>query len=337
MDIARIILAIDIGGTQYGLALVSTEGEVLRKRKGATDRAGGAEWMVERILEESRALLKEKPVQACGIGFGGPVEFASQRVLSSTHVSGWEGVPLPAIIERELDLPAVVENDANAGALGEFTFGAGRGCRHLVYYTISTGIGGGIVVDGEIYRGGDGRAGELGHVPVLAHGPLCDCGNRGCLEALCSGKSIGQRATKAALSHPRRGKGVRQAAGNGEITAKAVFDAARRGDSLAREIVQETCVYLGMGLGAAMNALGPDCIVVGGGVSRAGRTLFEPLRTQTGRFTMPVHRPFLRILPAQRGGNSVLLGAVALARKLVFSPGKTSRPPLEPEAPVPRR
>lgn len=311
-----MILAIDIGGTRYSLGLATVEGKLLKRVVRTTDRSGGAAWMVERILEEGRKLLtaSPEPVSACGIGFGGPVDFAAQRIVNSTHVSGWDDMPLADIVQRKLGIPAIVDNDANAGGLGEFRFGAGRGSRNLVYYTVSTGIGGGIVLNGEIYRGSNGNAGELGHVPILPDGPLCACGNRGCLEALCSGTAIGRRAAEAVRK--QRGRGIRRAGGEGPVSAKAVFDAARQGDKLALEIVNETCCYLGMGLATTMNAFAPDVIVIGGGVSKAGRVLFDPLRKQTARFLMPVHRPYLKILPAQRKGRSVLLGAVALARRI---------------------
>lgn len=312
-----LLLAIDIGGTKYSVALLNERGQIVKKQTGATKRSGGAEWMIERVLGSAGAIIGSNVVSSCGIGFGGPVDFVEQKVLSSTHVPGWENVTLAAVVEDQLGVPAVVENDANAGALGEFTFGAGRGCSHMVYYTISTGIGGGIVLDGQIYRGGNGNAGELGHIAVHDKGPLCDCGNRGCLEALCSGKSIGRRATDQVRQYPRRGHCLRQMANGGKVDAKTVFDAARSGDPLAAEIVAETCKYLGMGLAAAMNTLAPERIVIGGGVGKAGRVLFEPLRRQVARFTMPVHRPYLHIVPAQRKDNSVLLGAAALATHLL--------------------
>ena len=309
-----MILAVDIGGTNFSLALGTPDGRILKRTTGSTDRSGGAAWMLERVLKVGSRLIASSPevVSACGISFGGPVDFASQRIVNSTHVAGWDDVAIPETILRDLGIPAVVDNDANAGALGELTFGAGRGCRHLVYYNIGTGIGGGIVIDGKIYRGANGNAGELGHVPVLPAGPLCDCGNRGCLEALCSGTAIGRRGKEAVRTQPGRGGGIRQAAG-GPITAKAVFDAARTRDGLALELVDETCRYLGMGVAAAMNALAPEAIVIGGSVAKAGRVLFKPLREQAARFLMPVHRPHLRILPARLKGNSGLLGAVALA------------------------
>jgi glucokinase len=312
-----MILAVDIGGTNFSLALGTSDGRIMKRTTGSTDRSGGAQWMIERILNEGRRLLSSSPgkVSACGISFGGPVDFEAQRIVNSTHVGGWDNLAIPETIQRGLGVPAIVDNDANVGALGEFTFGAGRGCRHLIYYNIGTGIGAGIIIDREIYRGANGNAGELGHVPILADGPLCDCGNRGCLEALSSGTAIGRRGEEAVRMQPRRGRGIRKAAG-GPITAKAVFDAARTGDRLALELVNETCRYLGMGMAAAINALAPEAIVIGGSVAKAGKVLLEPLCEQTDRFLMPVHRPHLRILSARLNGNSGLLGAVALAATL---------------------
>jgi glucokinase len=313
-----LFLAIDIGGTHYKLALVSWDGQFHQLRQGRTDRAGGAGWMIPRLIEEGRGLLAEAPekVRACGIGFGGPMDFAGQRILSSTHVGGWNEICLPQIIEAELGLKAVVENDANAGALGEWVFGAGQGCRHLVYLTISTGIGGGILLDGRLYRGSNGQAGELGHLPVLPQGARCDCGNRGCLEALCSGKSIGRRAAEAVAGQPARGEGLRCLAGDGELSAEVVFRAAGQGDPLAGELVEETCQYLGVGLACIINTLAPELIVLGGGVSRAGETLLAPLRRAALRHTMPVHRSLVRLEQARHPDRAVLLGAVALAGEL---------------------
>ncbi len=309
-----MILAVDIGGTNYTLALGTRDGRILERTTGSTDRSGGAQWMIERVLMVGRRLIASSPeaVTACGISFGGPVDFACQRIVNSTHVAGWDNLAIPETIQRDLGIPAIVDNDANAGALGELTFGAGRGCSQLIYYNIGTGIGAGIIIDGEIYRGANGNAGELGHVPVLPDGPLCDCGNRGCLEALSSGTAIGRRGDEAVRKQPRRAGGILGTA-NGPVTAKAVFDTARTGDGLALELVNETCRYLGMGVAAAMNALAPEAIVIGGSVAKAGRVLLEPLRKQTDRFLMPVHRPHLKIIPARLKGNSGLLGAVALA------------------------
>jgi glucokinase len=313
-----MILAIDIGGTQFGLMLATADGKVIDHVQRTTDRTGGAQWMVDHIVSESRALVHQspKPVLACGIGFGGPVNFKTQHIVNSTHVKGWDNYPLAKIISQELGIRAIVDNDANVGALGEFTFGAGKGSDNLIYYTISTGIGGGVIINGQIYRGSNGNAGELGHCPILLNGPLCDCGNRGCLEALCSGTAIGKRAQQGLIKHPRKGRALRHLAGANRATAKTLFDAARQKDQFAQSLVKETCIYLGMGVATAMNAFAPNVIVIGGGVSKAGRVLFDPLRKQTGQFLMPVHRPHLNILPAKLKDRSVLMGAVALTREM---------------------
>lgn len=308
-----MVLAIDIGGTQYRLAAIDRNGGVRKIQRGKTDAAAGASWMIDRVIEAGRKFTESGTFQACGVGFGGPVAFDEQRVINSTHVPGWDSIPLAALIEDALGLPTVVDNDANLGALGELTFGAGRGCRHLVYYTISTGIGGGVIIDGEIYRGANGQAGEVGHVPILSDGPICACGNRGCLEALCSGPSIGRRAAEAlALGGRSDGMG-RILRETGKITAKDVIRLAKSGDRLALNLVEETAYHLGMGIATTVNTFAPNRVVIGGGVSRAGRILFDPLRRTTKDHVMPVHRRSVLIVRAARGDRSVLLGAAALA------------------------
>lgn len=296
------------------MALVDGKGKVVKQVIRRATRFGHADEVVAGMGLEGQRLIDGARVKACGIGFGGPVDFEAQRIVNSTHVPGWDNLALPAVLEDVLGIPTVMDNDANVGAFGEFTYGAGKGSRNLVYYTVSTGIGGGVVIEGAIYRGSDGFAGELGHVPILVDGPDCECGNRGCLEALCSGTAIGRRGSEAVQKHPRLGKRLRKM---GDVTAKGVFDAARAGDRLALRVVDETCVYLGMGMAGAMNAFAPDVMVVGGGVSRAGRVLFDPLREQVKRFLMPVHRPYVKVVPARLKGRSVLMGAVALAREFI--------------------
>tara|TARA_B100000700_G_scaffold324366_1_gene430341 strand:- start:531 stop:1424 length:894 start_codon:yes stop_codon:yes gene_type:complete len=297
-----VILAIDIGGTNFRVALADEQGRLVRVIRRSTEAEKGASWMIEQVIQLSRDLCDRHDVSAAGVGFGGPVDFADQRVINSTHVPGWDEVRLPEILSKALGVPVVVDNDANVGALGEYVYGAGRGASSEVYYTISTGIGGGIVIEGEIYRGANGNAGELGHDPILRSGPKCACGNRGCLEALCSGPAIARRASRKM--------------GDKATTAKAVFDAARVGDPAAGEIVSEVVELLAMGVASTINALAPQVVVIGGGVSRAGAILFEPLRSSVRDRVMPVHREDVRILQAKRGDNAVLLGAVALAHSL---------------------
>ena len=233
-----MVLAIDIGGTNFSLALATARGKLSRVVTRSTDRSGGVAWMVESLVSEGRKRRRTKRrVDRCGISFGGPVDFEDQRIVNSTQVAGWDDFPLSKVIQAEFGLPAIVDNDANVGALGELAFGAGRGVRNLVFYNIGTGIGAGIIIQREIFRGSNGNAGELGHVPILPDGPRCDCGNRGCLEALCSGSAIGRRAEEAIEKRPRLGKAILRV-GDGRATAKAVFDAARADDRLALNVTE---------------------------------------------------------------------------------------------------
>ena len=296
-----MILAIDIGGTQFRIAAVDDTGRIHKLVRRATQPKGGADWMIDQVLTVARELNKLYGFDAAGIGFGGPVDYDGQRIINSTHVAGWDNVRLPQILESETGIPALVDNDANVGALGEWAFGAGKGQSSIVYYTVSTGIGGGIVLNGAVYRGANGNAGELGHVPILIDGPRCACGNVGCLEALCSGPAIAARGRKEI-----RGFGK-------QMTAKDVFCLARCGNRVAVRIVRETADYLGMGIATTINTLAPDMVIVGGGVARAGKVLFDPLRVGVRRRVMPVHRSSVRIVRAKRGDRAVLLGAAAMA------------------------
>jgi len=180
-------LAIDIGGTKFSMAVF--EGDSMRERASrATDREGGREWMLDQISGIAHAWKARYHFDRCGIGFGGPVEFEKQRIALSTHVGGWSNFDLPQHLEKTLGLAPVMDNDANAGALGEALYGAGRGYRPLFYMTLSTGIGGGIIPSGEtIYRGADSYAGELGHIVIRPDGPECLCGWHGCFERICGG------------------------------------------------------------------------------------------------------------------------------------------------------
>jgi glucokinase len=276
-------LAIDIGGTKFSIALF--EGERLAQRESrATDRAGGPHSMIPAIIAIARGW---QPFDRCGIGFGGPVMFKEQRVAQSTHVGGWNDYPLRETIESELGVPARMDNDANAGALGEFRFGAGRGCDPMFYMTLSTGIGGGIVSNGSVLRGADSFAGEIGHMTLRPDGPECLCGARGCFERLCCGLWL-ERDT---------GRSAEQLLGDREFVAKYVVDLAGG---------LKNCIML----------LNPARIVIGGGIAKVGDALFRPLRTELRRQITAWSRARIDVVPAALGDDSVLYGALALAESL---------------------
>jgi glucokinase len=275
-------LAIDIGGTKFTMAVF--EGERLAARESRrTDRAGGRDWMLEQIFAVADRWRNQWALARCGIGFGGPVRFREQRVALSTHVGGWQDCALPAAIQEALGVPAVMDNDANVGALGEAVYGAGAGCSPLFYMTISTGIGGGLVVDGKVYRGADSWAGEVGHLTVRPDGPECLCGARGCLERMCSGlwlESDYGRSAKELLQE----------------------------DAFVRRYV----VDLALGIKSAIMLLNPARVVIGGGISKAGEALFGPLREELRRQITAWSGARIDVAPAALGDDSVLWGALAL-------------------------
>jgi glucokinase len=272
-------LAIDIGGTKFSVALFEDE-NMTRRESRATDRRGGPEWMLGQIEE----IARDWKFDRCGIGFGGPVDFATQTVALSTHVGGWGDFPLVQRIEQLLHVPVVMDNDANVGALGEALYGAGRDARPLFYMTLSTGIGGGIVLDhSTVYRGADSYAGELGHVTLKPDGPECLCGSRGCFERLCCGLWLERDYGKPAKELMR----------DPQFVARYVVDLAQ-------------------GLKAAVMILNPARIVIGGGISKAGDALFVPLRAELRRQVTGWSRARLDVVPAMLGDDSVLYGCLPL-------------------------
>jgi glucokinase len=277
-------LAIDIGGTKFTVAAFDGD-EMVDRESRPTDRAGGREWMMEQIAGIAAAWARRKRFDCCGVGFGGPVNFATQTVAQSTHVGGWSDYRISDEMCGALGIPTVMDNDANVGALGEATYGAGKGVRPLFYMTLSTGIGGGIVTEGGIYRGADSFAGEIGHLTIRPDGPECLCGAKGCFERICAGLWLERDY----------GRTARELLQDAEFTGRYVVD-------------------LALGLKAAIMLLNPARIVIGGGMSKAGDALFGPLRTALGRQITAWSRARIDLVPAALGDDSVLWGALALAK-----------------------
>lgn len=307
------VLAIDIGGTKLAVGIVDESGRILARGEVPTLAGEGPERVLGRTVRLAKEVLGApgiwgEAVRRIGIGCAGPVDRGAGLILNPPNLPGWARVALVERIEKALGRPAVLENDANAAALGEFRYGAGKGASSLVYLTVSTGIGGGIILDGKIWHGlGDG-AGEVGHMTLLPDGPICGCGNRGCLEALASGPSIARRAREVlATGRPSR---LREA---GDFTAAEVVRLAQEGDALAAEVWDEAVRYLGLGVAAIVTILAPQRVVIGGGVAKAGDFLFEPLRREVRRRVKLVAVESVPILPAALGPDVGILGAAAVA------------------------
>jgi glucokinase len=223
------------------------------------------------------------------------------------HIPGWEDFALAERLEQELAVSALIANDADAAALAEQRFGAGRGVRHLLYMTISTGIGGGVIIDRRLHRGERAWAGEVGHMPLMPNGPQCACGRRGCLEALASGLSIA-RAARERLQATATSSSLRSLPA-GQITARDVAAAAAQGDELARAVWEAAMGWLALGIAAAVNLLDPGRVVLGGGLTRAGELLFEPLRRIMSAHVLD---PNTEIVPAALGDDVGILGGAVL-------------------------
>jgi len=274
------VFALDVGGTKFSVGAFENDHLILRESR-STDRAGGPTALFAEV-EKIFSGWGFKP-DRCGIGFGGPVDFPTQTVTLSTHVEGWVQYPLVANLRRLTGASVVMDNDANVGALGEALYGAGRGCDPLFYMTLSTG--GGIVIDGRIYRGADSYAGEIGHLNILPDGPACLCGSNGCFERMCCGLWLEQDYGKPAhvlLEDP--------------------------------EFVRKYVVNLARGLKAALMLLNPARIVIGGGMSKAGDVLFLPLREELNRQMTAWSKARRDVMPAQLQDDSILYGCLALSR-----------------------
>lgn len=313
-------LAIDIGGTRFRAGLFDHEGSRLVISEGDTLRSGGREWMLDRIRDLSRTLLAQShsAVGTCGISFGGPVDFQHQRV-TSVHSPGWRDFSFAEWVSANLNLPCLIDNDANAGALGEFRYGGGRGTESMVYVTLSTGVGAGLILNGKTYRGKDGLAGELGHIPISDSGTTCSCGAVGCLESFCSGSAIAQRGKERGW---RRRDDITLTNDSshdlaGEITAKEIAQAVSEGDTAALHIVREAARWLARGLLTVIRILNPDRIILGGGLTLAGQVLLGPLHQSLAELASPTIGYSTEIVIAELGTYSPLYGAAAMALDLM--------------------
>jgi len=306
-----LALALDLGGTQVRAALVRG-GVVLKRAAALTDVAGGP----RAVFEQVRALVEgistpqeRRATLALGCCLPGPVDTDTGVVLYIATLPGWEAFPLRAELARAFGLPTVIENDAIAAAVGEWRHGAGRGLKHLVYVTVSTGVGGGAIVDGRVLHGRRGMASHFGHMSLTPDGPPCSCGRPGCFEAMASGSALGRRAQTAAA----RGAGhLAEVSAHGAIGAKDVVAGARAGDAQCRALIAEEAEWLGMGFVNLIHLHSPERVIMGGGVSRAFDLMAEGIAAKIRRDAMPPFRD-VGVVAAELGENSGLIGAAAQA------------------------
>ena len=309
-------IGVDVGGTKVLGGVVDESGTVVKTARRDTPREGGSA-LTQAIADVAKELMAEFTIDSVGVSAAGFVSSDRKTMLATPNIAGWNGVELDYQLTSLIGLPVVIENDANAAAWGEARFGAGRGKRHMLMLTVGTGIGGGIVVNGELYRGAFGTAAEIGHIRVVPEGHLCGCGARGCFEQYGSGNALMRHAREAIAASPdiarnllSRGDGTLEG-----LTGKAITDAARDGDAVALAAFNTTAHWLGAGIASLAVVLDPECVVIGGGVIDAGEILLKPTREALER-SMPFagKHPYPEIIGAQLGNEAGLVGVADLAR-----------------------
>jgi len=316
-------IGVDLGGTFIKAGVVDAAGSILYQASRPTEVEKGRDAIVANIVAAAEGVLAGAGLawsEVVGLGLGSPGIFDYEHggiVFNAPNLKALEGHPLPLLVQQKLNRPGVrviLENDANAAAYGEKWVGAGRDARSLVLFTLGTGIGGGIVLDGEVWHGSTGFAGELGHQTIVPNGPLCGCGNYGCLEALASATALVRRLREAVAAGRPTGLAARVTGGE-KVTAKDINAAATAGDATARELMEETGRYLGIAAASMINVLNPQMVVFSGGMTAAGEMLLQPIRQEAKRRAIPAAYAATRIVFAKLGNDAGLIGAAGCVLK----------------------
>lgn len=314
----KLALGVDLGGTKILTAIVNVRGETLSRDYRATPVQEGPDGVVKAIVDSVDVVLRQAgiaitDIEAVGIGAPGISNPGTGTIITSPNLPGWHDVPLRDMVAGKLDIKCFLVNDANAAALGEMSFGAGRGARNFIYVTLSTGIGGGIVVDGRVYSGSTGIAGEIGHMTIDDDGPLCNCGNKGCWEALASGRALEKKARRY-IEEGANTTILACAGGELEkVTARVIQVAAEQGDDLAQKLIARTGYYIGVGLANLINIFNPELIIIGGGLSNMGDMLLKPALKEAAGRVYKASWQAVRFARAELGADSGVLGAAVFA------------------------
>jgi glucokinase len=314
------VLAVDLGGTKILTAIISDTGRVIAKKRHTTLADEGPQKVINRLssaIDQILSLNNIGPSQldSIAIGAAGAVDSDKGVITLSPNLRGWNDISLGGIIQEQYQVDTFLLNDASAAALGEHRFGVGRGTRNLVLLTVGTGIGGGIIIDGELYLGSNGSAGEVGHMVIDVNGPRCACGQIGCWEALASGTAMARDAIRR-IGQGERSSLVGVVGGKMEsITAEKIGVAAKDRDALAMDVVRRAATYLGIGITNLVNIFNPDMIVISGGVAKLGDLLLGPARQVVEERAFPIAARTAHIVAAQLGGEAGVCGAAIFARE----------------------
>lgn len=306
------LIGIDLGGTSIRAAVAVAPGRHGTPVRRPTPAANGAEAVLDACAEAAREAAGGVPPGGVAIGVPGPLDPDTGVVYDAPHLPGFSGLAVATLLSQRLGgCPVAVENDAKLAAFAEYTSGAGSGADPFLFVTVSTGIGGGIIIGGEVYHGAAGTAGEIGHTPASPDGPPCGQGHRGCLEGVASGSAIADRAREAIAA--QRPTSLASLPDLAALDARAVEEAARAGDALAQELYRDAGRALGRALGGMVNLLSPQVIVIGGGLINTGDLLFDPLRSSMGEMAFQVPLARCRVVTAALGTDAGLVGATAWA------------------------
>ncbi|MDH7601863.1 MAG: ROK family protein [Armatimonadota bacterium] len=314
----QYVVGVDLGGTNVRAAVVDSSGKILGEARTDSKAMEGADVTLGQIIKAIRAAVadarvSEGEIAACGMGIPGTVKNAEGLVLWSPNFKDWNGIQVRDPIAKAIGAPVSMGNDANVAALGEYAFGAGKGARCMIMLTLGTGIGSGLIIEGKSWNGVSEVAPEMGHHIILADGPRCSCGRYGCVESLCRRDAIVDRAARKA--HQGRYTSLIEKSGHDlrYVTPAMIAEAAREGDQVSIETLEETGYYLGIAVANIINIFNPDKVIIGGGIAQAGDLLFDPIRRTVEVNALYEALQVCEILPAALGDDAGVLGAAALA------------------------
>ncbi|NLM52298.1 MAG: ROK family protein [Firmicutes bacterium] len=315
----KLLAAVDLGGTKILTIIADLNGKILVRKLLPTPPqtdAAGLLHVLESAITQTLAAINKSIIHLAAVGLCVPgfFDIKERVVLKLPNIPLVKNFPLESALAQRLGVPVLVENDANAAAVGEARQGAAKGHRDLIYITVSTGIGAGLILNGELYRGSRGFAGEFGHLEVKSEGPLCGCGKRGCLEAVASGTAIARRANEALRKNGETKLSQWAVQNNGKVTAEHVFLAAKAKDPTAIAIIEEAVFYLGISISNLINLLNPSLVVLGGGVTNAGDVFFAPLQKIVAKNTVKYANQDVKIVPAALGSEAGAIGMLFLVK-----------------------
>jgi glucokinase len=321
MSSETVYAGIDIGATNIKYGLVDHKGNVLFKEQRPTIADKGPEPLLHLVANIGEKLLfhaaeEDYEVPWLGVGTPGSVDFKSGQVIGmSPNIPGWKGAAVGEFLRERLNVPVWVDNDVNAVALAEYRFGAGVGYNSVVCVAVGTGVGGGIILNGRLWRGSTCAAGEIGHMPIDPNGPICGCGNRGCVESLCASSAIIERC-RARLDHNMTPAFEEILKGDpGDLNVRKIFAAAKKRDKVALEVIEETARYLAIGIAGVVNLLNPEVVIIGGGVADGGAGYVETVSQELRRRICDSAQEKLRIVKATLGNSAGFIGASILGEE----------------------